>query len=655
MLRRLTCLLALLCLFHASRAWATTAYRDELIRRASEKRLSETRDWHLLLHNRRNLFGVYRSEVDDPGFFLSPRGRHDPAAELEATLASFFEPPVPLGDIQHPQCRYPARYAWLKEQLHFQTQVSSESAPSTSHQEGLLEHPCPRFEQWRSRMNADSVTLIFASYYMNNPASMYGHTFLRLNSRSYEGKEHLLDYVVNFAADVTTRNGIAFALWGLSGEYRGRFSTMPYYIKVQEYNNMESRDLWEYTLTLSPSEVERLLQHLWELGQTSMAYFFLNRNCSYQLLPVLEVARPSLHLKDAFWAKAIPVDTLRIVLKQPGLVAGVRRRPSHVTAMLAERSELQEPEIRLAEQLAKGVTPETSQGLSALRVSRQRLVLDSAYNLFRYRTGFKRDQPAPTQAQERKLLLLRHQTGMNEEGPPQVPAPRDDLQLAVPPDRGHRTGRVGVSYGFTHRSHFEELSLRSALHDQDDPTDGYLSGSQLQMFHLRLRYDNDHDVVYLKQLTLVDLISFSPWDRWVHPPSWRVGTGLEVAHDLDRNPEDSLYYALHGGSGVSVPLPFSRHAMAYALATADSGVGTVFRDNYRIGGGGMVGFFFDLAEVWRLHVDASHIHYPLGEPGGATRLRLIQAFPLTKTAQLRAQLERQNNYKEVLLSILVHL
>src|SRR5262249_23045455 len=131
------------------------------------------------------------------------------------------------------------------------------------------------------------------------------------------------------------------------------FSSQPYYTKVQEYNNLESRDLWEYGLTLTPEELDRMVRHLWEMGQGSMAYFFLNRNCSYQMLPILEVARPSLHLSDPFWFKAIPVDTLRAVIDSPGILSTVKRRPSHVSRMLAGRKALTPPEIEAAERLAK--------------------------------------------------------------------------------------------------------------------------------------------------------------------------------------------------------------------------------------------------------------------------------------------------------------
>src|SRR6185503_11289882 len=109
-------------------------------------------------------------------------------------------------------------------------------------------------------------------------------------------------------------------LKGLTGGFPGRFYVMPYYVKVQEYSNIESRDLWEYQLALSPEQVRRLVMHAWETRSTHFDYFFFTRNCSYYLLTLLEAAAPELHLIDQFPGHVIPSDTVRAVLKQPGLV-----------------------------------------------------------------------------------------------------------------------------------------------------------------------------------------------------------------------------------------------------------------------------------------------------------------------------------------------
>jgi len=91
------------------------AYLQDLIAKAQQKHLSDQREWHLLLHYRKGLFGGYESEQDDPGFFLSPNGKTDPAAELNATLAKFFSDELVGRSRQPAQCAFIARYHWLKD------------------------------------------------------------------------------------------------------------------------------------------------------------------------------------------------------------------------------------------------------------------------------------------------------------------------------------------------------------------------------------------------------------------------------------------------------------------------------------------------------------------------------------------------------------
>ena len=64
----------------------------------------------------------------------------------------------------------------------------------------------------------------------------------------------------------------------------------PFYLKTQGYSNLESRDLWDYDLDLTPAQIAFLLKHAWEMGSTYSDYYFFTKNCSYQLLTLLEAA-----------------------------------------------------------------------------------------------------------------------------------------------------------------------------------------------------------------------------------------------------------------------------------------------------------------------------------------------------------------------------
>ncbi|MBI3994603.1 MAG: DUF4105 domain-containing protein, partial [Nitrospirae bacterium] len=263
-------------------------YLNRLIGQAVSKRLSETRYWRLLVHYKRTIFGGYESEEDGPEFFNTPEGKTDPEAELAATLRNFFKTPSDLkpGE-EHPQCNFPARYKWLKSELSFD--------PAK-----LPEQRCERLENWLKDLDPEKITLVFASYYMNNPASMFGHTFLRIDKKREGPQQKLLDYGINYAAHADTNNPLVYTLKGVFGGFKGAIATFPYYVKVQEYSNLENRDLWEYELNFTEDQINYFLLHLWELGGNYFDYYYFQENCSYHILSLLEVANPDLHLTDQF-------------------------------------------------------------------------------------------------------------------------------------------------------------------------------------------------------------------------------------------------------------------------------------------------------------------------------------------------------------------
>jgi hypothetical protein len=186
-----------------------------LIHDAHQKHLAQSREWQVLLHYRPTSFGGWKSQADGLGFFFAGKaGKTDPDAELAATIAALLRPSVrdPTNPAtMHPQCLFPARYAWIKQQLR--------SA-------AFVDQPCPLLDTWRTGISAEAVTLVYATAYLNSPASMYGHTFLRLSRATGEGNP-LLDYAVNFAADADTTNGLVYAIAGLTGGFQGHFYVVP--------------------------------------------------------------------------------------------------------------------------------------------------------------------------------------------------------------------------------------------------------------------------------------------------------------------------------------------------------------------------------------------------------------------------------------------
>src|SRR5947209_7670564 len=251
------------------------SYLPEVLAIARGKSLAQEREWLRLGHWRRGLLRGWESEADGPALFLSPAGKTDPAAELEATLTGFFSPmdSAPAGKLadatlEHPQCRFPARFAWLAAAIPIDLAR-------------LPPRDCPRFDAFWKKVSARSAALVFSSYYLSSPASAFGHTFLRLGKeqRATTGERlDLIDQAVDFAALPDTSNAILYAFEGLFGFFKGEFTARPYFYKVREYADFESRDLWEYELSLDQRQLGMLVSHIWELGQTWFDYYYATEN-----------------------------------------------------------------------------------------------------------------------------------------------------------------------------------------------------------------------------------------------------------------------------------------------------------------------------------------------------------------------------------------
>lgn len=604
---------------------------EDVLQQAARQHLAEDPYWLRLLHMRKGIWNSWKSDIDGPDFFLSKNGRRDPQAELEATLTAAFDSSAASEDDNRIECRYPARFVWLDEKLALRNFLP----PVT----------CGRLEAWKEKLAPESASLVFASYYMNNPASMYGHTFLRLGRKTRKEAGPLLDYTVNYSAQTTTNNGFLFALFGLTGGFRGLFSTEPYYMKVQKYNNLESRDLWEYALAIDAQGLERLVNHLWEMGHTSISYYFLNKNCSYQLLPMLEVARPDLDLSSHFTVRAVPLDTLRSILAAPGFVTDVHFRPSHLRRMRAGRSALGPEERSLALALSKHPDDETSRRLNLISPDRRAFILETAYDALRYRSGFYREQPESVRNIEHRILTMRSE---------QPAVVKSEISPPFPPESAHGTGRISAGFGATRDSSFEEISYRGALHDAEADQTGYTEASQLEMVHLRFRYDNRSGKARMEEGTFVNVRSLTPWEPWVHVPSWGVKIGFGSAHDLNRDAEENLFFGARGGTGVTLPLRAMPKGLWYAMVEGDASLGGIFEDRYRLGAGFSSGVIFNPLSFWRVHFSGGYMRYGAGNIGSSNRVSLIQAFPVGKNRELRFILSRDNAYQEGLLTANVY-
>ncbi len=608
---------------------STTPYLQELLHRAHEARLANQREWHLLLHYRAKLFGGYESEQDEPGFFMSPEGKTDPDAELAATVTQFFSPDLVGRSKQPAQCAFVARYAWLKEQLAFDDSR-------------LTPMKCDRFDQWFAGFEAQSVSLIFPAAFMNNPASMFGHTFLRIDQRGQTAQTRLLAYTINFAADVPPGSNLDYPIRGIFGGYRGNFSTVPYYLKVQEYRDIENRDIWEYRLSFNGDQIRRLLMHAWELGNASFDYYFFKENCSYHLLSILEYADPSLHLTDRFVFWTVPADTVRLLAAQPGLVTDISFRPSRVTLIRRKREHLSLEEHMLVKRVVRDASASQSEEVRALPLPRQAFVLDVASDYVRYRGERDEDLAVASRERNRQILTARSLLRI----------PSEDLAIrpfALQPELGHKTSRVSVGGGWRNNDTFEEVSLRTAYHDLLDPETGYTPDAQIELGSISLRHYNRADQTRVERATLMNVMSISPVDSLFHAPSWKFNIGMQtIKHgtcDLCSN------WNLSGGIGAATDTHLIRREVWFAFAEVEGNYSRAYEERHRIGGGASLGFYADLTERWRMLASTTYLRYALGETSDDLRWSVAQRYTVAQNWALRMEYNHRDHDNDVLFTV----
>ncbi|HZE60268.1 MAG TPA: DUF4105 domain-containing protein [Burkholderiales bacterium] len=595
---------------------AEEAYLAQLVARARELRLAERPEWRKLLHYEPDLIGGgLHGLLDNRDFYNSPQGKTRPQAELEATLASFFSDVEETPRLQNPQCAFIARRAWLDEELEFDPVR-------------LPLRDCPRFREWHAALNAQHLTLVFASAYLNNPSSMYGHTLLRIDARDQDERTRLLAYAVNSAATTDEKNGLAFAIQGLIGGYPGTFSILPYYLKVREYSDLENRDLWEYELSLRPDELERVLRHLWELLPAYYQYYFFDENCSYHLLGLLQVARPDLQLTAPFRWWALPIDTVRAIAAQPGLVARTVYRPANATIIGARLGTLSEEERGIANNLSLGRIP-SGDALRGRPGPRAAAILETSYDYVNYRraTG-KPDVPDPARL-ARELLVARSELNVGSQAPA--------VDAGTRPDQGHATSRIALGAGRRDSQSFQELSFHPTYHEVMDPEAGYVRGAQIEFFDTALRHYADGKT-RLERFVPADILSLSPRGDFFQPRSWRVAGGWH--RSFVRNGSEPLVAFLDGGAGAAWSDRGGR-SLFYALAETALRANRELDGGYGVGAGARVGAMADLAPRWRANAYVAGVNYFVGESDQPRAIGLQQRFTLGRDSALRFDLERR--------------
>ncbi|MDN5937491.1 MAG: DUF4105 domain-containing protein, partial [Salinisphaera sp.] len=403
----------------------------------------------------------------------------------------------------------------------------------------------------------------------------------------------------------------------------------PYYDKVKEYAWIESRDIWDYRLQLSARQRNRLMAHLWALQGVHFTYYFLSRNCSYQLLALLQAAMPKLQLVEQFDLYALPADTIRALAAVPGLLGHAGYRPALATTLASHARTMSQQALAIAIALARGQAEPDGRRVQTLPPQTRARVLELAHDYLYYRHLGGAYSAELTRTRAGAILLARSRITTHANWP-QVPAPD------TPPHAGHESRRIALTSAWGATGFHLGVDFRLAYHGLLDPPGGYVGGAGVKLFDIALRLDPNAQghALQLAHLTLIDLVSISPRGPFFKPLSWRLSTGLRqrpIAAPF--HPDAHLGFYLQGGPGLAWGSLDTITWYSFALLSADLNHG--FDQGYAVAGGASAGLLAYPLAGWQIKAEAGLLENAIGDDGHRAWLRLAQQWPLIGAWQLR--------------------
>ncbi len=469
-------------------------------------KLSKEPQWRRLLH-----FKNGQSEIDDRKFFFSQEGKNNPKSELQALVSKLISDKS--NDDNATICRYPSRSTWVLNKL-----------PELK--KSIFVPQCKKLKREIKEIGAKKVTLILASAHMNSPASAFGHTFLRIDN---DPTTPLLSYAVNYAAQTNEDNGFIYAYQGLFGGYKGRYSINPYYKKLKEYSDLEQRDIWEHTLDLTQEEIDRMVLHILEIRHFYTDYFFLEENCSYNLLWLIEVAKKRSNLVHQFNHKAIPIDTLRAI-KHENLIKESIYRPSKRKEILAISRPIEHNSKALAFAKSDEYNLSTIENLT----NKEKIAsLELATEMLKIKRSDDKISKKEYLSKFLKILKVRSTFGKVD---------KEKIVQPSSPQKGHLSAKTTFSYLTDNRA---ELRTKVAYHDIYDNDNGYIPGAYISFFDTAIE-KKENNKIQLKEINLLEIKSYAIQDAIFKPISWEVSLGGKRVFN------NELYSYLKAGAGVTL-------------------------------------------------------------------------------------------------------
>ncbi|MDP2561638.1 DUF4105 domain-containing protein [Psychrobium sp. 1_MG-2023] len=608
-MKSITKLVLLLCHLYLA-APALAAPQSSAVYTTEQLQLLATHPtWLKLGHYETGFLSSLRSEVTSDSFFIAKEGKSSPLHELQATIS---EMQVKVDDDnKSAQCRFPARRLWLIGKL---PKLTSQLPPVN----------CTEYKQHRIDNHADQISLVYASGYLGNPASMYGHLLLKLKNNNNE----LLENTFNYGAMVPPKeNKLKYITLGILGGYQARFSSEEFHRHSHIYNESELRDLWEYELNLTQNDITFLLAHHWELKTQTFTYYFFKQNCAYQIAKLLELV-VDLPLMNDNKPWVMPYDVISGITKEKpsggSVVDKIRRHESRQESLSNKYHQLNREEQSTVKAIASTNSTSLKESLSPLSLLEKNRVIDTLFDYYSFLKISQSELSKQDTEKKRQLLAQRFSLPPakttwktpNKNPPHQSQYP---TMLQLSPTYNDKLGS-GLQLRFR-ASYYDLLSLDA----------GRLPFSSLAMFDLKVIAQDDK--LTLKSWDLFNIENLSVSNTGLAGDggySWSLRAGV---HNIDLTCNDCLVTNVSGAFGKSYRI--NEQTAFYSMV--DGRVQVPDRQRGHLKAGIKSGLVSQLTPYWRTSVSVGYHYYLDNTEQHSHSINWEQRFGDAKSWDVRTQ------------------
>jgi len=499
---------------------------EQLIQSAKVAKLDQAPLWSALLHAENG-----HSNIEDSTFLLS-LPKFSLSKELAQTINFLF------AGASDNVCRFPARYLWLNQQL------NTPELPLDS---------CPNVIEFRQKSPIDSISLVFASEKISQPASMLGHAFLKLSGKNVRGQE--ISHAISFYTDANTYNLPKLLFDSLVIGKRGYFSLSPYPDIQQRYVDEEQRNLWEYQLILNRFQRELIRLHILELKQSHLTYFFQKYNCATVINFILALSGKSTQ-GDGWWVT--PKELIKNA-DHEGLIGGsIVITPSRwMFNVLSEQVPLKDMQLIIRKVNDGNVS--TGLDISGSEQAYTKLELARAYNQLAYISGdldkrrWIENDLALTDLKDRYFPSLELKT--NKKYDPRSTPGENQLSITAQNSYGLR------SLAFT---------VLPISHTLSDDNRSYAGESNLQLFETTLLLTDSGKQPILDKLVFFDMESLMPYEEF----SGGSSIHFRIALEPQLNSQLNVSHILETSGSYGFTKRFAQDMDVYSMAGGGLGVGS---------------------------------------------------------------------------------